>query len=62
MEESELSVEFQFRQQVGRLCEGGKKTVILTKEEYYTLIDELKEATSAAVKIGRQYYILKRLI
>ena len=45
MEESELSVEFQFRQQVGRLCEDGKKTVILTKEVYYKLIDELKEAT-----------------
>jgi hypothetical protein len=61
MEESELSVEFQFRQ-VGRLCEDGKKTVILTKEVYYKLIDELKEATRASVKSGRQYYILKSLI
>lgn len=56
-----MSVEFQFRQQVGRLCEGSKKSVIFTKEVYYKLIEELKEATHAAVKTQRQYYILKRL-
>jgi hypothetical protein len=58
MEGSEMSVEFQFRQQVGRLCEGSKKSVIFTKEVYYKLIEE---ATHAAVKTQRQYYILKRL-
>ena len=62
MESSNLSFEVQFRQQVEQLCEGNKKSVLLTKLEYYKLIDEVKEALQSAVKSKRQYYILKRFV
>ena len=40
-----------------------KKTALMTKETYFNLIDELKEATKdTTTKTNRQYYILKRLV
>ena len=40
-----------------------KKTALMTKETYFNLIDELKEAMKdTTTKTNRQYYILKRLV
>ncbi|XP_041366792.1 KRAB-A domain-containing protein 2-like [Gigantopelta aegis] len=36
------------------------KSVLMLKEEYFQFIFELKEACSAKLKTGRQYYILSR--
>lgn len=35
-------------------------SVEITKDEYYDLIEELKQASRAEQKTSRQYYILKR--
>ena len=37
-----------------------KKGVLMKKEEYYELIEQLKEASKAESKTQRQFYILKR--
>ena len=37
------------------------RSVLMSKEEYFSLIDELKQANNEpAKKTGRQYYILER--
>lgn len=59
---SDMSIEAQFRQQLGKLCVDGKKTVLMKKDEYFQLIEEVKVADTAEIKTGRQYYILKRLV
>lgn len=57
---SDNSAEVQFRQKLVEMCADGKKTVLLKKDEYFNLIDEVKAADTAEIKTGRQYYILKR--
>jgi len=59
---SDNSAEVQFRQKLVEMCadHDGKKTVLLKKDEYFNLIDEVKAADTAEIKTGRQYYILKR--
>jgi len=39
---------------------GSKKSVLLPKEDYFNVIEELKEAEKTKTKSPRQYYILKR--
>src|SRR5207248_202768 len=52
--------EDKFRQQLNLICNAAVKTVLMTKDEYFKLIEDLKEASTAASKNRRQYYILKR--
>lgn len=57
-----MDVESAFKQQLLDLKNSDKKSVLLTKEEYFNLVEELKEALKeSSSKTGRQYYILSRL-
>ena len=49
-----------FRDQLQVMRAGSKKSVLLQKEDYFNLIEELKEAEKTKTKNQRQYYILKR--
>lgn len=61
MENQEITQEFEFRRQLMVEYNGKKEnTTLLRKEEYYELIQELKEANDAPSKSRRQYYILSR--
>ena len=52
-------IENTFRAQVEQLRASDKKIGLLTKEEYFNLIEELKVAASRdKSKTRRQYYIL----
>ena len=55
-------MEAQFKDKLGQLHAGEKKSVLIPKDEYFTLIDEVKEAekVTGTSKTWRQYYILKR--
>lgn len=55
-------MEGQFKEKVAQLHAGEKKSVLISKEEYFNLIEEVKGAGNIAgtSKTGRQYYILKR--
>lgn len=55
-------VENTFRGQLEQLRVSNKKSLLLSKEEYFDLIQELKVAASCGdkTKTWRQYYILKR--
>ena len=59
---SEMDLEVQFRQQVCDIHARDAKSVLLSKDEYYNLIEELKVAVGCGdkAKTNRQYYILKR--
>jgi len=63
MEASEKRQEVQFTQQLTAMY-NAKKGVLMKKEEYFEIIEQLKEANLAASasKTPRQYYILKRYI
>lgn len=56
------AIESTFRGQLGQLRVSNKKSLLLSKEEYFKLIEELKVAASCGdkTKTWRQYYILKR--
>ena len=57
-----MDIESRFKQQLLDLQKNDKKTVLMTKEEYFALIEELKAASrESASKTKRQYYILNRL-
>ena len=58
----EIVAEVKFRQKLHDMCGDGKKTVLMKKEDYFSLIDELKVVNDAEIKTGRQYYIMKRLV
>src|ERR1044071_1199213 len=54
-------IENTFREQVEQLHNSSKKNGLLSKDEYFNLIEELKVAASSdKLKTRRQYYILKR--
>ena len=56
------SLESQFKEQMSSLISGGGKKIILTKDEYYSLIEEVNIAGTASKKTDRQYYLLKRYV
>jgi hypothetical protein len=60
MELSDNSAEVQFRSQLTEIYNGDKKTILIKKDDYFKLIDELKVASAAEHKTGWQYYILKK--
>jgi hypothetical protein len=61
--DSNNSTESQFKQQLTVYINPETKSVLMTKEEYFNLIEELKVAnTLQTAKTNRQYYILKRYV
>jgi len=62
MENVSITMEAQFKEKLVQLHTGEKKSVLIPKDEYFTLVDEVKEAdkVTATSKTWRQYYILKR--
>ena len=53
-------MEEEFNKQISQLYSGDKKSVLFEKEEYFNLMQELKDSSSAKAKTPRQYYILKK--
>src|ERR1700733_14542578 len=62
MDNASISIETQFKEKLLQLHTGENKFVLIPKEEYFTLVDEVKEAkkVTETSKTWRQYYILKR--
>jgi len=60
MDNSESAADVQFKQQLLDLCVLGAKTILLKKDEYLSLIEELKNAVEVKSETPRQYYILKK--
>ena len=61
MANSDIELEYEFRKQL--LDEYNSKkvnSVLMLKDEYYALMDELKKATGVWSKSRREYYILSR--
>ena len=60
--ESEISVEFEFRQQLQQHHLSKKhNSVLISKADYFNLIQELKDANSSKIKCRRQYHIYQGL-
>ena len=55
-------MEERFREQLAVLKSKNKKSVLLTKDEYFELIEEVKVAAACAdrAKTQRQYYVIRR--
>ena len=60
MEDNLESVEAQFKHELYKIYDASLKTVLMKKDDYFNLIEEIKLANTAASKNRRQYYILKR--
>jgi len=61
--DSNNAIESQFKQQLTVDVNPETKSGLLTKEEYFNLIEELKAANALqTMKTNRQYYILKRYV
>lgn len=57
----EISTELEFRNKLSLLHSNNKKVGLLTKEEYYQLIEDLKQASIlSSSKTNREYYILTK--
>jgi len=56
------SVEVQFQTKLIEIYGEGKKTVLIKRDDYFKLIEDIKIAKSASSKTKRQYYILGRLV
>lgn len=54
------SCEIKFRSKLNQMCSDSRKTILLGKDAYYELINELKTAIATEKKNRRQYYILSR--
>lgn len=54
-------MEDQFKQKIAQLHASEKKSVLISKDDYFDLVDEVKEAANVTgSKTWRQYYLLKR--
>ena len=61
MASDDLTLECEFRRQLLTEYDAKKvNSVLMTKDEYSTLIDEMKKASEATSKTRREYYILSR--
>ena len=61
--ESEISVEFAFREQLQQHHLSKKhNSVLISKADYFNLIQELKDANSSETKCRRQYHVLSRFV
>ena len=56
--EGSRTMEEKFKEELMKMQ--GKKYTFLQKDEYFNLIEELKQASDAKGKTRRQYYILDR--
>jgi hypothetical protein len=54
--------ERQFKLQLNEIYNAAAKTVLIKKDDYFKLIEELKDANRATSKNRRQYYILSRYV
>ena len=54
------SCEMQLRLKLNQTCSDSSKTILIGKDAYYELINELKTAIATEKKNRRQYYILSR--
>ena len=59
---ADRSIEITFREQVAALRASDKRSALISKDEYFNLIEELKAAAACGdkTKTPKQYYILKR--
>jgi len=54
-------LEIQFKNKLDSIRANDKKTLLIGKQEYFELVQELKSAASlSTVKSSRQYYILSK--
>lgn len=53
-----MSMEEQFSVKISELGTNDCKSILLTKDEYFNLINEVKEANEAESKNRRQFYVL----
>jgi hypothetical protein len=62
MDNLSISMEAQFKEKLLQFHMSEKKSVLISKDEYFALVEELKEAAkvTGTSKTWRQYYILKR--
>jgi hypothetical protein len=60
MENNVENVEEQFKRELLKIYEASSKTILMKKDQYFNLIEEIKLANTSASKNRRQYYILKR--
>ena len=61
--DSNQSVEFEFRQQLQQYNIGKKQnSVLISKTEYFKIIQDLKDADNSETKNRRQYHILSRFV
>jgi hypothetical protein len=62
MENLDNVQESQFKVKLHEIYNAAVKTVLIKKEDYSKLIEELKDANRATSKNRRQYYILSRYV
>jgi hypothetical protein len=61
--DSNQSVEFEFRQQLMQHHIGKKQnSVLISKADYFKIIQDLKDANHSEAKNRRQYYLLSRFV
>jgi transposase InsO family protein len=60
MDGLENSAEDQFKQQLLAIYNSTKKSVLMKKDDYFSLIEELRNASKEESKTPRQYYIIKK--
>jgi hypothetical protein len=61
MANSDMEHEYEFRKQLIEEYNSKKvNSVLMLKDEYYALMDELKRAAGVATKSRREYHILCR--
>lgn len=57
------SVEFEFKQQLHQFHIGKKQnSVLISKDDYFQLIQDLKDANTSETKNRRDYHILSRFV
>ena len=54
------NVENNFREVLLRRKQADARSILLTKDEYYVLIEDVKEAAKTKKKTNRQYYLIGR--
>ena len=55
-------MEHAFREEMLKRKSSDTKSLLMTKDEYFLLLEEVKVASHTAKKSNRQYYILGRYV
>ena len=53
-------VELEFRNQLNHLHSSDKQRALFKKDEYFSVIEEVKRASEARTKTAGQYHLLKK--